>query len=88
MIPERLTFSEQVNKSVVAVPLQIHEETGIDVTNMIQENAQIDCWFQDQYTQLFIIPGIQTDSTLQPKLRKEIRVGTGTLNLLLALFIA
>lgn len=57
--------------------VQIDEETGIDVTNMIQEDAKIECWFQDQFTQLYIIPGIQTDSMVQPKLRKEIRVGTG-----------
>ena len=62
---------------VVVVPVQIHEETGIDVTNMIREDAKIDCWFQDQYTQLYIITGIQTDSMVQPKLRKEIRVGAG-----------
>ncbi|KAK7116397.1 hypothetical protein V1264_002085 [Littorina saxatilis] len=52
---------------------EVYEETGIDVEKQIHDAQYLDHWFSEQFTRLYIIPGIQTDSAIQPKLRKEIR---------------
>ena len=56
--------------------MQIEEETGLDVTDKIQEESSISCWIQDRYHKLYIIPDIALTADIQAKMRREIKVGS------------
>lgn len=68
----KMELSDQ-NCEEAAAAREVEEETGIDITKLIRSDAYVEYTFQDQYTRLYIIPGIRMDTQFQPKLRKEIR---------------
>lgn len=54
---------------------QVIEETGFDVSDLLDRNEFLENYFSDQLTRLYIISGIPLDTKFQPKTRKEIKVG-------------
>lgn len=49
------------------------EETGFDISDLIDENEYIDTVLHDQYIKLFIINGIKRKTVFQPRTRCEIK---------------
>ena len=52
----------------------MNEETGFDITALIDKNEFIENYFNDQLSRLYIITGVGLDTKFQPKTRKEIKV--------------
>lgn len=52
---------------------EVLEETGFDISNLIDENEYIESWINEQLVRLYIICGVQKDTKFQPKTRKEIK---------------
>eukprot|EP00105_Crassostrea_gigas_P033601 XP_011457038.1 PREDICTED: m7GpppN-mRNA hydrolase [Crassostrea gigas] len=52
---------------------KVDEETGFDITPMIDKNEFIENYFNDQLSRLYIIKGVGLDTKFQPKTRKEIK---------------
>ncbi|XP_053984791.1 m7GpppN-mRNA hydrolase [Hylaeus volcanicus] len=52
---------------------EVLEETGFDISNLINENEYIESVINEQLVRLYIICGVQKDTKFQPKTRKEIK---------------
>lgn len=52
---------------------EVYEETGFDITPLIDKNEFIENFFNDQLSRLYIITGVGLDTKFQPKTRKEIK---------------
>lgn len=52
---------------------EVDEETGFDITPLIDKNEFIENYFNDQLSRLYIIKGVGLDTKFQPKTRKEIK---------------
>ncbi|XP_033333049.1 decapping mRNA 2 [Megalopta genalis] len=52
---------------------EVLEETGFDISNLIDENEYIESMINEQLVRLYIISGVQKDTKFQPKTRKEIK---------------
>ncbi|XP_015596669.1 m7GpppN-mRNA hydrolase isoform X4 [Cephus cinctus] len=52
---------------------EVLEETGFDISNLIDKNEYIESTINDQLVRLYIISGVQKDTKFQPKTRKEIK---------------
>jgi mRNA-decapping enzyme subunit 2 len=52
---------------------EVLEETGFDISNLIDKNEYIESLINDQTVRLYIISGVQKDTKFQPKTRKEIK---------------
>ncbi|XP_032685608.1 m7GpppN-mRNA hydrolase isoform X1 [Odontomachus brunneus] len=52
---------------------EVLEETGFDISNLIDKNEYIESAINDQVVRLYIISGVQQDTKFQPKTRKEIK---------------
>ncbi|XP_034181460.1 decapping mRNA 2 [Osmia lignaria lignaria] len=52
---------------------EVLEETGFDISNLIDENEYIESVINEQLVRLYIISGVQKDTKFQPKTRKEIK---------------
>ncbi|KAL6446009.1 hypothetical protein ACFW04_000993 [Cataglyphis niger] len=52
---------------------EVLEETGFDISNLIDKNEYIESIINDQVVRLYIISGVQKDTKFQPKTRKEIK---------------
>lgn len=50
------------------------EETGFDISNLIDKTDYMENYFNDQLTRLYIVPGVPLDTKFKPKTRKEIKV--------------
>jgi mRNA-decapping enzyme subunit 2 len=50
------------------------EETGFDISKLIDNNEYLENHFNDQLSRLYIVPGVPLDTKFKPKTRKEIRV--------------
>ena len=54
--------------------IQVHEETGFDVSTMINKDDFLENRMNEQLTRLYIIKDVPLDTKFQPKTRKEIKV--------------
>jgi mRNA-decapping enzyme subunit 2 len=54
--------------------LQVLEETGFDIADLIDLNEYIDFKMHEQLTRLYLVPNIPMDTTFQPRTRNEIKV--------------
>jgi hypothetical protein len=52
---------------------QVLEETGFDISKMIDKNEYIESTINDQLVRLYIISGIPHDTKFQPRTRNEIK---------------
>lgn len=52
---------------------QVLEETGFDISKMIDKNEYIESAINDQLLRLYIISGIPRDTKFQPRTRNEIK---------------
>nr|XP_012220436.1 PREDICTED: m7GpppN-mRNA hydrolase [Linepithema humile] len=52
---------------------EVLEETGFDISNLIDKNEYIESVINDQVIRLYIITGVQKDTKFEPKTRKEIK---------------
>ena len=52
---------------------EVLEETGFDISNLIDENEYIESVINEQLVRLYIICGVQKDTKFQPKTRNEIK---------------
>ncbi|CAL7939307.1 unnamed protein product [Xylocopa violacea] len=52
---------------------EVLEETGFDISNLIDENEYIESMINEHLVRLYIICGVQKDTKFQPKTRKEIK---------------
>nr|KAG5694324.1 hypothetical protein BaRGS_035192 [Batillaria attramentaria] len=52
---------------------EVFEETGLDVSTMIDSEVYEEAKINDQTVRLFVIPGIPYETKFQPQTRKEIR---------------
>ncbi|XP_033208327.1 m7GpppN-mRNA hydrolase isoform X2 [Belonocnema kinseyi] len=52
---------------------EVLEETGFDISNLIDKNEYIESIINDQLVRLYIISGVQKDTKFQPLTRKEIK---------------
>jgi len=53
---------------------EVHEETGFDLTGMVEANDKIDINIREQDMRLYIAPGVPEDTEFAPRTRKEISV--------------
>lgn len=53
--------------------LQVLEETGFDMSNLIDPNEFVECCINDQLVRLYIITGVQLSTKFQPRTRYEIK---------------
>ena len=58
----------------VYIYLQVHEETGFDISTMINKDDFLENRLNEQLTRLYIIKNVPLDTKFQPKTRKEIKV--------------
>jgi len=54
-------------------PFQVFEETGFDISDIIEENQYIELTVNEQCTRLYIIPGVERSTKFCPRTRNEIR---------------
>ena len=54
--------------------LQVFEETGFDVSKIINPDVYLENKMNDQVARLYIIENVPLDTKFQPKTRKEIKV--------------
>ncbi|XP_071170155.1 m7GpppN-mRNA hydrolase-like [Mytilus edulis] len=52
---------------------EVLEETGFDITKLIDRNEYLENHFNDQLSRLYIVPGVPLDTKFKPKTRKEIK---------------
>lgn len=52
---------------------EVLEETGFDISNLIDKDDYIDSSINDQKIRLYIISGVQNNIKFEPKTRKEIK---------------
>ena len=52
---------------------QVLEETGFDISKMIDKNEFIESTINDQMLRLYIVSGIPHDTKFQPRTRNEIK---------------
>ncbi|GFR32936.1 m7GpppN-mRNA hydrolase [Trichonephila clavata] len=52
---------------------EVLEETGFDITDLLDKEAYLEHYFNDQLIRLYIITGIPVDAKFQPKTRNEIK---------------
>lgn len=52
---------------------EVYEETGFDISALIDETSFIERSISDQFTRLYIVKGLSLDTKFHPKTRKEIR---------------
>ena len=52
----------------------MHEETGFDVTSMLEKEDYLENKLNDQVSRLYIVQNVPLDTKFQPKTRKEIKV--------------
>lgn len=52
---------------------EVMEETGFDISNMIDDEEYIEYQMNDQLSRLYIIPNVPIDTNFSPKTRKEIK---------------
>lgn len=52
---------------------EVLEETGFDISKLIDKNEYLENHFNDQLSRLYIVPGVPLDTKFKPKTRKEIR---------------
>lgn len=53
---------------------QVLEETGFDITNLINKSEYIEVIFGPQRVRLYIIAGVKDDNIFAPQTKKEISV--------------
>ncbi|CAG2204794.1 DCP2 [Mytilus edulis] len=53
---------------------EVLEETGFDITKLIDRNEYLENHFNDQLSRLYIVPGVPLDTKFKPKTRKEIKL--------------
>ncbi|CAH1393449.1 unnamed protein product [Nezara viridula] len=52
---------------------EVYEETGFDISNLINPNEYIEANVNDQVVRLYLIPGINKQEKFEPKTRNEIK---------------
>lgn len=52
---------------------EVNEETGFDISEMINENDFLEHHLNEQLIRLYIIPGVPKDTEFKPKTRQEIK---------------
>ncbi|KFM60363.1 mRNA-decapping enzyme 2, partial [Stegodyphus mimosarum] len=52
---------------------EVMEETGFDISHLIDKNAYLEHHFNDQLIRLYIIAGVPSNARFQPRTRKEIK---------------
>ncbi|KAK0161128.1 hypothetical protein PV327_009640 [Microctonus hyperodae] len=52
---------------------EVFEETGFDISNLIDKNEYIESIINDRLVRLYIITGVQKDTKFEPQTRKEIK---------------
>lgn len=57
----------------IVLPFQVLEETGFDISSLINPNDYIESLIHEQTVRLYIIGGIQRDTKFEPKTRNEIK---------------
>ncbi|XP_071482226.1 m7GpppN-mRNA hydrolase-like [Diadema antillarum] len=66
----------KVNKEELPVQCavrEVREETGFDITNLIDENNYIETSINDQLARLYVVPNVPMDVDFKPMTRGEIR---------------
>jgi hypothetical protein len=58
---------------LILLIFQVLEETGFDISKMIDKNEYIESIINDQLVRLYIISGIPHDTKFQPRTRNEIK---------------
>ncbi|XP_038069154.1 m7GpppN-mRNA hydrolase-like [Patiria miniata] len=52
---------------------EVQEETGFDITGLINEEEFIEATFNDQLARLYVVPNVPMDTDFKPKTRGEIK---------------
>jgi len=53
---------------------QVLEETGFDITELVNDEEFLECRVNEQLSRLYIIPGVPLNTKFQAKTRNEIKV--------------
>lgn len=64
--------------------MQVLEETGFDVSKLLNKEEHIEMVFGQQRVRLYIIAGVKDDTTFAPLTKKEISVSYGSISIQLA----
>jgi mRNA-decapping enzyme subunit 2 len=52
---------------------EVYEETGYDITKLINPNEYIELVINLQYTRLYLVPDVPQKTVFEPKTRNEIK---------------
>jgi len=64
-----------VNGVLNAVGLwQVMEETGFDISGLVNHDLFLECRVNEQLNRLYIVPGVPLNTNFQAKTRNEIKV--------------
>lgn len=64
--------------------MQVLEETGFDVSKLLQKEQYLEMTFGQQRVRLYIIAGVKEDASFAPQTKKEISVSENILSKLKA----
>ena len=53
---------------------QVLEETGFDISTLVNQEDFLECRVNDQLSRLYIVPGVPLNTKFQAKTRNEIKV--------------
>ena len=53
---------------------QVLEETGFDISNLIDREEYIEYKMHEQLSRLYLVPGVSKETAFAPRTRKEIKV--------------
>jgi len=53
---------------------QVMEETGFDISDMVNHDLFLECRVNEQLSRLYIVPGVPLNTNFQAKTRNEIKV--------------
>lgn len=67
-------FLVNISLSCILSLVQVLEETGFDVSNLLNKDDYIEKIFGQQRVRLYIIPGVKDDTAFVPLTKKEISV--------------
>lgn len=70
-----MTFQSwsQTNNTSLILFLQVLEETGYDISPLIDPNVFLETSIGEQYVRLYIIPGVPTTTEFVPRTKGEIK---------------
>ena len=67
---------------------QVLEETGFDISELVNHEEYLECRVNEQLSRLYIVPGVPLGTQFRAKTRNEIKVNRHHCLLLMLVFLS